>query len=460
MSIFSSLIGPDGNLAVVRNTSNELAASFWSGVATHLWESTLFLAFIAALSLCLVRAPGRLRNQLWSLALLKLFLPVSALGWVWERWFGGARLAFDLGPRPVSWLEPVWGAASSNGVSPDTSAVLWIASFAWALVATSLILRTVRASRSSRPVEARNVTPEQRELLAALADRLGVAKEQIRVSEEVSIPCVAGVLRPKINLPTEALSRPWPELLAVALHEYAHMRRRDPLRLLLQRVAFALYFYYPPIWLVLSQLHRTAELACDEDAVGRGARAADLGRAIARSVRMGLSAPSPVSALGSPHRPLLTERLRRLQSDRRYRPMYYHRAVLVLAAAALTGLTLVPRTSPIDTAIASTGSGKAASSAIEESNFVPPKPIADKMVFPTYPEEYRSEGATGLVLLSVKISDRGIVTSAEEKQGVSGHPAFTESAIDAVTQWVFEPATEDGEAVATEVVLPIKFALD
>ena len=103
--------------------------------------------------------------------------------------------------------------------------------------------------------------------------------------------------------------------------------------------------------------------------------------------------------------------------------MYYHRAVLVLAAAALTGLTLVPRTSPIDTAIASTGPGKATSSAIEESNFVPPKPIADKMVFPTYPEEYRSEGATGLVLLSVKISDRGIVTSAEEKQGVSGHPA-------------------------------------
>ncbi|MEZ4647413.1 MAG: M56 family metallopeptidase [Candidatus Eisenbacteria bacterium] len=477
--------GPTSPWVSLTGGTGEFLATAWAGVATHLWESTLFLALVALLSLSLGRAPGALRNQLWSLALLKLFVPVSALGWVWERWLSDHPL--PLGSQTALWLEPIWSSGGTNGIAAGASTIVLGASIVWTLVAAVLVSQTIRAGRESRPSLASVVTLDQADRIATLSRDLGLPKGRIRVSNELSIPCVIGILRPAIYLPAEVLSRPWRELRAIALHEHAHVRRRDPLRLLVQRTAFVLFFYYPPLWLVLNQLHRTAELACDEEAVGRGADARDLGRAIARSVRTGLSASSPVSALGSPHRPLLAERLRRLQTDRRYRTMHYHRAALFLAAASLMGLALVPRTSPVDTAIAGTGdaatsalhdsqakkekkaprmeSGNASASeeskAIDsESNFVPPKPVADKMVFPAYPEEYRSEGATGLVLLFVNISEHGEVTSVKEKQGVSGHPAFTESAITAVSQWVFEPATEDGEPVATEVVIPIKFALE
>jgi TonB family protein len=243
-----------------------------------------------------------------------------------------------------------------------------------------------------------------------------------------------------------------------------------------------LFFYFPPLWFVLVRLHWTAELACDEEAVVAGADSRELSRAIAHALRSGLSAPSPAAALGSARRSLLTERLNQLQSHRRYRSMRRHHGTVLFAALALAALLFAPKVERVSAADGvsppPTASGRHAKSAAptleaegaagpsaarerEYSDFdVAPTPIADTMVMPTYPEEYRNVEATGRVLLRVRVSQEGVVSHIEELSGVDGYPEFTKAAEAAVSQWEFEPATLEGKPVTVDILIPIQFALD
>ncbi len=86
----------------------------------------------------------------------------------------------------------------------------------------------------------------------------------------------------------------------------------------------------------------------------------------------------------------------------------------------------------------------------------PPVPV--RMVSPEYPNELRSKGVSGLVVLSCVIDDKGAVTKAEVTK--SSNAAFNQPAIVAVEKWKFRPAQQDGKPVALVISLPIKFSND
>jgi beta-lactamase regulating signal transducer with metallopeptidase domain/tetratricopeptide (TPR) repeat protein len=89
----------------------------------------------------------------------------------------------------------------------------------------------------------------------------------VYVSDAVSVPLTAGVLRPRVILPGTWSTWPADTLGAVLAHEQAHVRRGDPLVLFLAHLNRCVFWFHPLGWWLERQLARTAEHACDAAAV-------------------------------------------------------------------------------------------------------------------------------------------------------------------------------------------------
>lgn len=82
----------------------------------------------------------------------------------------------------------------------------------------------------------------------------------------------------------------------------------------------------------------------------------------------------------------------------------------------------------------------------------PPKLI--KMVEPVYPEEARTEGVKGVVILEVTTDIYGRVQKVRVLRSI---PLLDKAAIDAVRQWVYEPAVIDGKPRGVIVTITVNF---
>ena len=77
---------------------------------------------------------------------------------------------------------------------------------------------------------------------------------------------------------------------------------------------------------------------------------------------------------------------------------------------------------------------------------------------PLYPRVARVQGWEGTTVIRVLVNPSGVVASARVAQG-SGHSVLDGAALTAVRQWKFQPARRKGQAVASQVEVPIRFRL-
>jgi protein TonB len=77
---------------------------------------------------------------------------------------------------------------------------------------------------------------------------------------------------------------------------------------------------------------------------------------------------------------------------------------------------------------------------------------------PAYPEESKTKGEQGVVMLLVGINEQGAVTSVSVRRS-SGFPRLDSAAAEGVRSWRFRPARLAGFAVATTLDVPIHFSL-
>lgn len=77
---------------------------------------------------------------------------------------------------------------------------------------------------------------------------------------------------------------------------------------------------------------------------------------------------------------------------------------------------------------------------------------------PEYPPMARRRGMSGTVLLKVLVDTEGRVADLAVERS-SGHGLLDRAALQAVRQWLFSPATDDGVPVAMWVTVPITFRL-
>jgi beta-lactamase regulating signal transducer with metallopeptidase domain len=107
----------------------------------------------------------------------------------------------------------------------------------------------------------------------------------IFASDQITVPLLAGWLRPAILLPAEANQWPSERLVMVLCHELAHFRRGDSLLLPLICFLRVLYWWHPLLWLALVRLRRERETACDDLVLNQNFRATDYANLIVDAAR-------------------------------------------------------------------------------------------------------------------------------------------------------------------------------
>lgn len=78
---------------------------------------------------------------------------------------------------------------------------------------------------------------------------------------------------------------------------------------------------------------------------------------------------------------------------------------------------------------------------------------------PPYPREARAQRLEGTVLLLVAIDAAGRVTDTSMLRGC-GHAVLDRAALAAVRSWRFNPARQDGVAIAARVEVPVRFRFE
>lgn len=77
-------------------------------------------------------------------------------------------------------------------------------------------------------------------------------------------------------------------------------------------------------------------------------------------------------------------------------------------------------------------------------------------VEPTYSEEARAASISGTVAVYIEIGPNGFPRNIRVTRGLD--PGLDQSAIDAVRQWQFQPATKDGQPVTVEANIELTFS--
>jgi len=86
----------------------------------------------------------------------------------------------------------------------------------------------------------------------------------IMQSDSINTPIAAGLIQPRIILPT-AMNMDDKQLLNhVLFHEYCHIKRLDAIWKILMVVALCVHWFNPLAWMMFILANRDLELACDE----------------------------------------------------------------------------------------------------------------------------------------------------------------------------------------------------
>lgn len=155
--------------------------------------------------------------------------------------------------------------------------------------------------------------------LARAQRRMGVKRGTALLSTGgLQSPISWGVLQPVILL-NEGLLADRAQAEAIVAHELAHVRHLDWAKLILGRVATAVLWFNPLIWLLARRCHQLREEAADDAVLRAGVVAEDYADLLVRTARthdgsLLLAANGVVEAHGSPMAPCVADPQRRSRS--------------------------------------------------------------------------------------------------------------------------------------------------
>lgn len=300
------------------------------------WKSALVAGLVLLAGLLLRRRPAAERVTLLRAGMMALLLlPVFALA--------GPR--FEIPVFPASEQAPLRAdVAATAGAMADPAAMPFLSSD-WAvslylLGAAALLSHLLLGCFMLRRWSARGAeidAPGWHAAVARAAARTGLRRHvRLRLSRNVAAPISWGITPAWVLLDPETASCD-DRAEAVIAHELAHIRRLDWPMLLVSRLAVAMFWFNPLVWLVARSLARDAELAADDDAL-RYVPRADYAQAL---LHLAGSAPHRIACGMSAPRSGLSRRIHAILVVRAARPANR------LACAAM--LACVPLALPLAT---------------------------------------------------------------------------------------------------------------
>ncbi len=262
-------------------------------------KATVLLVLAAVVTIFLRRSPASLRHLVWTLAcggVLALPLASALLpNWKLALWprldVPVASNAEQLAPRaaepepkPAARVVPTVHAPTPPPSStidaepvrwhlpPDWTALVfpvWLSGVGAVLILLAVgIARIMWLDRVTPPVDD--------EAWLILVDELSLElglRRHVRLlqAKGPAMPMTWGIRRPAILLPAEANDWTAERRRDVLLHELAHVKRHDFLIQLIARIACAVYWFHPLVWLAATRLREERERACDDHVLRAGA---------------------------------------------------------------------------------------------------------------------------------------------------------------------------------------------
>ena len=163
-------------------------------------------------------------------------------------------------------LTPATPIENAEPVAPVSSSVDW-APYAYAAPAVALLFITLLALLRLFALRHRAqvlVDPTWLSALAHAQRRMGFKNgTALLTSNELSSPISWGLMRPVILLNDKALEASG-DAEAIIAHELAHVARLDWAKLMLARVATAIFWFNPLAWVLAREAHQLREEAADD----------------------------------------------------------------------------------------------------------------------------------------------------------------------------------------------------
>jgi beta-lactamase regulating signal transducer with metallopeptidase domain/tetratricopeptide (TPR) repeat protein len=154
--------------------------------------------------------------------------------------------------------------------------------------------------RESAPLSDPEWTEETRRLARQLDVRRSVA---LLESADVPVAMTSGLRRPLLLLCRQARFWAVERRRVVLLHELAHVRRADWLWLLLAEGTLAIYWWHPLAWVLVRQIRRDCERACDDLVLTAGTKPSVYAGHLLGIFRSLSSAAHPVAPAVASERP-------------------------------------------------------------------------------------------------------------------------------------------------------------
>ncbi len=258
----------------------------WSGLADHLWQSTLFVIAVWLAALALRHNGARVRFWLWTAASMKFLVPLSLLVSL------GASLQWREAPVAVQpavsfVMEDVLTPATmavmvSEPVSPSAPVWPWLLLVVWC-VGVAVVLWSLWRQWAPIRSALRCATPLQ------LDRQYGTADLAVMSSPLMPEPGVVGLHRPRLLLPEHIVEHLTPaQLRALIAHERCHIRCHDNLVAAMHMVVEAIFWFHPAVWWIERKLVAERERACDEAVLRAGSSPQDYAEGILEVCRQSI----------------------------------------------------------------------------------------------------------------------------------------------------------------------------
>lgn len=228
----------------------------------HLWQSTLFAGFVLLITLALSNNGARVRFWLWFAASVKFLVPFAALAALGESLSRFLPVPV-IAPQPLLAMAPaaerISAPAAALAPANEMAFLTWLLPALWA-IGFALVM-SVRLAHSFK----------LRALLKHAQNLDMPAPISVKTSSSLLEPGLVGIFRPVVLLPKGLLPRlSADETQSILAHELTHLKRRDNLTSAIHMWVEAIFWFYPPVWLIGARLIAERERACDESVLARG----------------------------------------------------------------------------------------------------------------------------------------------------------------------------------------------
>ncbi len=160
----------------------------------------------------------------------------------------------------------------------------------------------------------------------------------VKTSAALLEPGLVGIFKPVVVLPAGLLPHLAPgEMDAILAHETSHLRRRDNLTAAIHMLVEALFWFWPPVWLIGARMIAERERACDESVLAAGHDPLVYAQGILKVCRFCVQ--SPLACVSGASGSDLGRRMEQIMAARTARDLDGAR-ILLLAGATLMTLSL------------------------------------------------------------------------------------------------------------------------